>query len=246
MSKKKFGIIASVSPKNAEQLVKALEYTGGANSVEVRLDDLVPIVDNKIVTAITSIKMPVIVSMCPIPPSHIWSDGAIQERWMYWSRLPKKLREAISDPAKEIYADWGQELVEFVLAEHRRFLFPWQKIGISWHNFKETPSTEGLQARLEMMRGLKAEAFIKIATLATRDTDIGKIENLLRNNTRNNGSRPLIAFAIGKLGTASRIECLEWGSAGTYGYVPRFNPTAPGQLSVVELYEDPTVRGALQ
>ena len=145
----------------------------------------------------------------------------------------------ISNPRSNVFVDWSLDLVQHCSDQEPPF--PWKKIGCSWHDFQATP--ENLPVILRSLEATKARAFLKLVTMATCGEDVHRVRALFENRY---DKRPLIAFAMGEIGMQSRRECLGWGSAGTYGYIPGSHRTAPGQLSIAELLQDPQVREALK
>ncbi len=239
MKRTLFGVIASILPKSTEELRKALAKSNGATSLEIRMD-LLPRsdLDDGFIGVVASEKRPVILAMDPHAPANGWTAAALQERWEFWQRLPRELRRLIDNRTSEVYVDWGHELAVFTTQKHLDQLFPWEKIGIDFHDFDKTPDEKRLGSQLFAMQLSRAQAFIKIVTKALKEADLQVIERLLSGKK---DPRPHFVFAMGEAGKRSRMECLTWGSAATYGYVPGFGPTAPGQLSIVELLENSSV-----
>ncbi len=248
---RRFGIIASILPKNLQELVKAIAHANGADTIEVRLDLIMPGLNGEFTNILSTSKKPTILTMDPRVPVNKWTDATLQERWACWEKLPKGIKALVSDKSREIFVDMGYELIIFSAKEHRSPIFPWEKIGVSFHDFDKTPDERPLDLQLYAMRLTQSQAFIKIVTMAKGEKDLRTIQRLLKSDSDRRlrdtkDQRPLIAFPIGPFGAQGRIECLSWGSAATYGYVPGFAPTAPGQLSIVELRDNPTVAMALR
>lgn len=241
--RQRFGVVASIMVPDLALLRKALTKAHGAHTIEIRLDEIRPNLDRDIVPIIKSIRKTVILSLNPRPLAK-WDDTTLHERWLSWRTFPKELRQLICDKSSKVFVDWGHELIMWCARERRDPIFTWSKIGVSFHDFTKTPGKEELTSQLSAMRRTKAEAFIKIVTMAKGENDLRIIERVAKTSKDPRG-RPLIAFAMGPIGTQSRRECLSWGAA-TYGYVPGFGPTAPGQLSVMELLEDPFLRMTLR
>jgi len=99
-------------------------------------------------------------------------------------------------------------------------------ILVSWHNFKQTPSSSALKKKLAQMK--KISNNIKIVTMAKSINDATQVLSLYKNN-----NTKLIAFSMGNYGRISRILCLFLGSP--YTYVSLGKPVAPGQFSVDEV-----------
>ena len=101
---------------------------------------------------------------------------------------------------------------------------------ISFHNFKETPSNLVLKKIYD--KEVKAEAEIcKIVTKAETLMDNIKLFNLLMEKHE----KPLVCFAMGKLGIPSRVLSPIFGGAFTYACVEKELKAAPGQLTIQEM-----------
>ncbi|MEI6396503.1 MAG: type I 3-dehydroquinate dehydratase [Candidatus Taylorbacteria bacterium] len=236
---RKFGIVASILVKSIMQLKEALKNTGWANSIEIRLDHIRPILTEEFEKIVAELKKPVILSMDPHPPGNdVWTETAMQDRWQSWSTIPKGLERLINQRSRDLFVDWDHGLTVFAAKHNRTQIFPWEKIGVSFHDWNGTPDEKRLRSQLFAMQTTQAKVFIKLVTTAKNENDLRTIEHLLKDKK---DQWPMIAFAMGENGKQSRIECMYWGSAATYGYVPGFGPTAPGQLSIAELHDDPTV-----
>jgi len=105
---------------------------------------------------------------------------------------------------------------------------------VSWHNFKQTPTTFVLKKKLLEMK--KFSNNIKIVTMAKSIYDGSRILALY-NNSKN---VKLIAFSMGNFGKMSRLLCMFLGSP--YTYVSLGKPIAPGQFSLDEVKSIFTVR----
>ena len=98
---------------------------------------------------------------------------------------------------------------------------------VSWHNFKQTPTTFVLKKKLLEMK--KFSNNIKIVTMAKSIYDGSRILALY-NNSKN---VKLIAFSMGNFGKMSRLLCMFLGSP--YTYVSLGKPIASGQFSLDEV-----------
>ena len=96
---------------------------------------------------------------------------------------------------------------------------------LSYHNFEETP--EGLESRLDTMAASGA-GILKIATRARRLADNARIACLLK-HARARGLQ-VLALAMGRAGTPSRILGGLWGSWATFASLPGGESTAEGQV----------------
>lgn len=94
---------------------------------------------------------------------------------------------------------------------------------LSYHNFESTPVLAPILRRLERISG---DAY-KIATTARKPADDERIFEFVR---RYRGT-PLIAFAMGEAGAATRVLTPGLGCAFTYAAPLEEKGTAPGQIS---------------
>lgn len=99
---------------------------------------------------------------------------------------------------------------------------------LSAHDHRGTPSLGTLLGLVARAESLGAHV-TKLVTTATSITDLRR----LLDATLASAPRPVVTFAMGALGTGSRVLFGMAGSLLTYGCVGR--PTAPGQLPVGEL-----------
>jgi 3-dehydroquinate dehydratase-1 len=101
---------------------------------------------------------------------------------------------------------------------------------VSHHDFEKTPPLDELKqiaARAE-----KLGAVVKIATMINADADVKILEALLDEKI----AAPLCVIGMGAAAARTRISLAMRGSCLTYGFLDR-QPSAPGQLSAVELVE---------
>lgn len=103
---------------------------------------------------------------------------------------------------------------------------------LSHHDRRRTPPAAELVARYRKMAALPGVAVVKIVTTANDPADILEIQRLLAR--AGGGKIPLIAFAMGAPGTASRILAPSWGSWATYVCLGRGSESAPGQIALDE------------
>ncbi|MEA2064808.1 MAG: shikimate dehydrogenase [Patescibacteria group bacterium] len=99
------------------------------------------------------------------------------------------------------------------------------KVIISCHNFQNTPRVNELFKIVKKARKKGAD-IIKIITTAKKEKDNQTILSLYEYC-----NIPLIAFAMGKIGQPTRMECLTHGALWTYCSVGK-NKTATGQISL--------------
>lgn len=101
----------------------------------------------------------------------------------------------------------------------------------SYHNFDLTPSLDQLKATVDNLRGQGADV-VKIAVTARSEEDVQRVLSLYRYYT----PESLIAFAMGPLGTASRIACLKAGAPLSYACINGHGCTADGQIEYSSMY----------
>jgi 3-dehydroquinate dehydratase-1/3-dehydroquinate dehydratase/shikimate dehydrogenase len=98
---------------------------------------------------------------------------------------------------------------------------------VSWHDFKETASSQGLNQIFQKQYRSGAKIG-KIITTANCFQDVLRVLNL-QNEAAEIGF-PLIAFCMGKAGMVSRIATVDLGGYMTYAAPDNGTATAPGQL----------------
>lgn len=163
-------------------------------------------------------------------------------QWAFWRNIPRQLGSLVVDPASGVFVDWDLALLEHARGKgDSNMPFPWDKIGGSWHDFLATP--DDLDLKLRELEASPARAFLKIVPTIVREEDKALIKALFKGRA---DPRPLIAFGMSPLGTGTREDCLEWGSAGTFGFITGFGGTASGQLNILKLLESEKVRRALK
>jgi 3-dehydroquinate dehydratase-1 len=98
---------------------------------------------------------------------------------------------------------------------------------VSEHDFEKTPDI----ATLRSMAGRAVEQgadIVKIVTMARNADDAWRLVTFAATY-----EAPVVAFAMGEMGTFSRVRACEFGSLFTYGYISK--AVAPGQLPAEEL-----------
>lgn len=98
----------------------------------------------------------------------------------------------------------------------------------SYHNFKETPSTEEMERIFEKGRNLGFD-IVKIATMVNAMEDLERLLQLTIRH-RDNG---IIVIGMGNKGIPSRVINPIFGSLVTYASLNR--TSAPGQIALSEL-----------
>jgi len=207
--------IAEKTPKKINQsLSKALKKSDHA---EIRFDFLNP---NSIPEALDMIKKDLKKCICTLRPR---SEGG------KFSGTEKNRISII-----KLIAEYNPFLldIEFnTIKNNKNFLRYLRNTNtdllISWHNFKQTPSTSILKKQYFKMK--KFSNNIKIVTTAKTVNDIPKILSLYNNNKNTR----LVAFCMGDIGKISRLLSLFLGSPFTY--VSLGKPIASGQLRLDEI-----------
>jgi 3-dehydroquinate dehydratase-1 len=98
---------------------------------------------------------------------------------------------------------------------------------VSEHDFEKTPDVATLRSIVNRALAQGAN-IVKIATMARNIDDAWRLVTFA-----GTCETPIVAFAMGEMGTFSRVRACEFGSLFTYGYITK--PVAPGQLSAEEL-----------
>ena len=101
---------------------------------------------------------------------------------------------------------------------------------LSYHNFDRTPALKELNGIMDKAKSLGAD-IVKVATLATQQEDIQALAGFTIAHAKKN----IVTIAMGSEGTLSRVFFPALGSLLTYAHIGQ--PTAPGQLGYVELFE---------
>ncbi len=105
----------------------------------------------------------------------------------------------------------------------------------SSHFFAGTPSDEVLRSTVEKCRKFGGE-IVKIAAMAKSEEDVARVLGLYSvAEPDDQRSYELIAFSMGEIGKASRLECLKLGSPFTYAALNENEVVAPGQWSYSEM-----------
>lgn len=103
----------------------------------------------------------------------------------------------------------------------------------SSHFFAGTPSDDVLRNTVEKCRKFGGE-IVKIAAMAKSGEDVARVLALY---SAAETQRPveLVAFSMGEIGKASRLDCLKLGSPFTYAALNENEATAPGQWCYSEM-----------
>lgn len=105
----------------------------------------------------------------------------------------------------------------------------------SSHFFAGTPSEDVLRGTVEKCRKFGGE-IVKIAAMAKSEEDVARVLGLYSvAEPDDQRLYELIAFSMGEIGKASRLECLKLGSPFTYAALNGNEAAAPGQWSYSEM-----------
>lgn len=105
----------------------------------------------------------------------------------------------------------------------------------SHHRFEQTPPHSKMIKILEEMEMAGAD-ITKLAVMPQRESDVNNLMLTVNEATCGRLQQPIIAMAMGELGTVSRIGGELYGSSVTFGCVGQ--SSAPGQLPIKELREE--------
>lgn len=161
-------------------------------------------------------------------------DAGLDDRQLQlkaYATVQERLSAAIKAGAQ--YADLEIEAPPSVSRRIRRAATECGTLLIrSFHDFSGTPSAEGLNAIVEKCMSFGADV-VKIVTTASSEADVRTVMSLYKDNAP--GS--LIAFCMGNVGKASRLDCLREGSPYTYCSLGDGEETASGQWTLQEMNE---------
>ena len=107
-----------------------------------------------------------------------------------------------------------------------------ERVIVSYHDFKQTPTVKELELLLDQMAGLRT-GLVKVVTMAQRMEDNISLLNVIGWG-RNRGMQ-VVAFCLGPLGRISRLACLLLGGAFTYAALESGVEAAPGQLTLAKM-----------
>lgn len=129
------------------------------------------------------------------------------------------------------YIDMDMDAAQHIFSEVRRYA---QKLGVkviaSYHNFRETPTRELLLQEIKKAIKLKAD-IVKIVAKEESVDDCERILSLYEENEYlEKGKIKLMAFAIGRTGTYTRLESHRFGAPMMYFTLDDTSKTAEGQV----------------
>ena len=102
----------------------------------------------------------------------------------------------------------------------------------SFHDYTGTPDLDYLKQVVARCYRYGAD-IAKVITMAHDPDDAGRILSLYEDHPG-----PLVAFAMGESGRASRIACLKAGAPFSYAAFSTEDATAPGQIDYVSMHRD--------
>src|SRR3989338_3715767 len=188
-----------------------------ADLVELRIDFIKNIDENKLKRLLKSKKKKIIVTCRPKSLCGNF-DGNEKER----IDLLRKAIELGSDYIDiEIESDKG--IIKKMIEDKNK-----SKIIISHHNFKKTPSLKELNNKYNEIKKLNSD-LIKIVTTANSINDNFAVFELLKNKN------DLIAFCMGLRGQISRILAPKYGSRITFASLKEGKGSASGQISIEDM-----------
>lgn len=207
-------ICTTLQNKDLDQLWDILE-SGTVEMAEIRLDRC-PLSIEEIRTLFSGSDVPLIAT-CRFSESGDASVG--------------RLLAAIESGAR--YADLELEAPPAI---SKRIRTACDENGVllirSYHNYLGTFPRSVLQATVDKCRRFGAD-IVKIVTTAATEMDMVRVLSLYDTNA----SSTLIAFAMGEVGKASRVECLRRGAPFSYAAYAADETAAPGQRTTEQMYE---------
>ncbi|MCI6915016.1 MAG: type I 3-dehydroquinate dehydratase [Lachnospiraceae bacterium] len=113
---------------------------------------------------------------------------------------------------------------------------------VSNHDFTDTPRDDKIISMLRNMEILGAD-ICKVVSMPANEFDVRRITELCTKVTRgnlheNNIRKPVVMISMGELGQISRISGRETGSAFTFASADTGLESAPGQLTLENLFQE--------
>lgn len=140
----------------------------------------------------------------------------VQKNWILW---------AIKKPFYLVDVEWM--LFKKYDNKIKEYFSEYDKILVSYHNFKKKPETKYLRKLLHEMKekGIKKT---KIVCLVKNEKEAEELLDLIEFGK--NLGLEVISFGMGEKGKISRVVCLLKGSPFTYVCSDKNEAVAPGQL----------------
>lgn len=208
-------ICAAITADTVKDALNDMRKAESADLIELRLDFINNIHNNKIKSLIENSPKPVIVTCRPAKFGGMFK-GKEKDRL-------KLFKSAIEGGADFIDIEFGSEIADKIINDNTK-----SKIIISHHDFKETPSLENLNLIYNKIKELNPD-LVKIVTTANSINDNFKIFEFLE------GKNNLIAFCMEQKGEISRILAPKFGSRFTYASLEKEKESAPGQITTEEM-----------
>jgi 3-dehydroquinate dehydratase I len=169
--------------------------------------------------------------------TEIWFDELQNISPSFLAKLKKLKKKPI------IYKSYGEEknikkvlnLIDYIDLDLESSLenIPKKvKIIISYHDFKKTPSVSDLKKIIKKMKAKGADIY-KIATFAKDINDSFTMLNFLSEIP---ASQKTICLCMGEHGKITRLSGHLFGNFLTYAALSSKTKTAPGQLTIKELW----------
>ncbi|MBU0676362.1 MAG: type I 3-dehydroquinate dehydratase [Proteobacteria bacterium] len=204
----------------AEALATATAVQDRADLLEIRLDSLdAP----EIAPFLSQLSTPVLFTCRPA-----WEGGFFQGTEDQRLHLLSQAIEA-GAPYIDLELNTDEEARTKILSKAHETS---TKVIISWHDFKTTPSSQGLASILQKQYRSGADIG-KIVTMANSPHDMLRVFDLYPLAAEM--GFPLCAFSMGNKGVISRLTALELGGYMTYGAPEPGKQAAPGQLSIDQM-----------
>ncbi len=142
-----------------------------------------------------------------------------------YKQLLAGILSEISPDAVDVEFGRG-DIADLVSAAHAKNI----PVIASFHDFTKTPSERALLKKLTRMEQAQADV-LKIAVMPKTASDVLRLLKTLL-AARKTLNSPMIAIAMGKLGTLTRVAGGQFGSCATFAGFG--NISAPGQLGLEE------------
>lgn len=112
---------------------------------------------------------------------------------------------------------------------------------VSYHNFESTPRDDRILDMLRNMEILGGD-ILKCVSMPRNEFDVRRIMELCTRITRktlpsHEIRHPVVLISMGELGKITRISGRQTGSAFTFASAVRGNESAPGQLTLSQMFE---------
>lgn len=215
-------VVAAIMEKDRRSFLRALDLAGEADVVEARIDGLAHPDAEEVTLLLESIKA--------AGKKAILTNRMKDEGGAFEGGEKERIKIIESCLAAADYVD-----LELRMGQLKELAAKAKRAGtgviISAHDFNGTPGEK------EMLSILKKEfkAGADIAKLAAKANNMEDVLTMLAVTRKASEIGDVCTISMGAVGKLSRVAAPFFGSVLTYGYVTK--PTAPGQLSIVELQE---------